>query len=563
MSFVISIAQYNFVVGDVFGNAQKIIAAARQAHASGARLLLTPELALCGYAAQDLYLRSAFLDACEHALAELAQASAQWPGLVLVVGHPRRVAPSDTEATQGGGIYNAASVLRDGRVHCTYAKQALAHCAVCDELRYFQPGHQSCVFEVAGVRMGLLIGEDAGRPGPARRAADAGAQLLLTLNACAWHMDKAREREEMMRQRVSETALPLVHAHLVGGQDEVVFDGRSFAMQADGRLALRAPGFKQTLACVTVNTAGASLTLETLEADALQPHEDTEAELWHALVLGVRDYVGKNGFAGALLGLSGGIDSAVVLAIAVDALGADKVHALMMPSPYTADISLMDARDMATRLGVHYDEIAIAPLFDAFKTALAPQFATFAQALPTDTTEENLQARIRGMLLMALSNKSGSVVLNTGNKSELAVGYCTLYGDMVGGFSVLKDVLKTRVFALARWRNAHDPYGTGADPIPQRIIVRAPSAELRADQTDQDSLPPYEVLDAIVEHCMEHDASVQNRVQAGFARSDVERVIHLIRQNEYKRSQAPVGICVSRRNFGKDWRYPITNGFRV
>ncbi len=554
MSFVISIAQLNFVVGDVPGNARKIIQAAQQAHAGGARLLLTPELALCGYAAEDLYLRPAFLTACEQALAEIAAATAALPGLALVVGHPQRMREAVAEVDHSL-CHNAASVLRAGRIEQTYAKQYLPNYGVFDERRYFVPGSDSCVFEVGGVRMGLLICEDAWYPEPARRAREAGAQMLLTINASPYHLGKGAEREQVMRERVRETGLPLVYAHLVGGQDEVVFEGRSFALNADGSVAARAPGFEEKMLFAQVQQAQAAIAIEAEVA----PAEGWEAELWSALVLGVRDYVGKNGFPGALLGLSGGIDSALVLAIAVDALGADRVRTVMMPSPYTADISWIDARDMAERLKVRHDEIAIAPQFDAFKTALAPLFVGRAE----DTTEENLQARIRGTLLMALSNKFGSVVLTTGNKSEMATGYCTLYGDMAGGFAVIKDVLKTRVFALARWRNANDPYGTGANPIPERIITRPPSAELRPDQKDQDSLPPYEVLDAIVERYMENDEPLEDIVRAGFARADVERVTRLIQVNEYKRRQAPVGVRVTRRSFGKDWRYPMTNRFRA
>ena len=554
MSFVISIAQLNFTVGDVQGNAQKIIRAARESHAAGARLLLTPELALCGYAAEDLYLRPAFIAACEQALADVAAATAELPGLAVVVGHPQRMRHAVGDADHSL-CHNAASVLRAGRVEQTYAKQELPNYEVFDERRYFVPGTQSCVFEVEGVRMGLLICEDAWFPGPARRALDAGAQMLLTINASPYHLGKGAEREQGMRERVRETGLPLVYAHLVGGQDEVGFEGRSFALDAGGAVVLRAPGFEEKLALAHIQQAQAAIKIEAEVA----PTQTWEAELWHALVLGVRDYVGKNGFPGVLLGLSGGIDSALVLAIAVDALGADKVRTVMMPSPYTADISWIDARDMAARLNVRYDEIAIAPQFEAFKAALAPQFA----GLPEDTTEENLQARIRGTLLMALSNKFGSLVLTTGNKSEMATGYCTLYGDMAGGFAVIKDVVKTRVFALARWRNAHDPFGTGADPIPERIITRPPRAELREDQQDQDSLPPYEVLDAIVARYMENDEPIESIVQAGFAPADVERVTRLIKINEYKRRQAPVGIRVTRRSFGKDWRYPITSKFRA
>jgi NAD+ synthase (glutamine-hydrolysing) len=348
----------------------------------------------------------------------------------------------------------------------------------------------------------------------------------------------------------------MVYSHLVGGQDEVVFEGHSFALNADGSLAARAASFVETDFDVAVSKNSQSLCV--LRGDIVE-ERSTDADLWDALVLGVRDYIGKNGFPGALIGLSGGIDSALVLAIAVDAIGPDKVRTVMMPSPYTADISWVDARDMAARLRVRYEEMSILPEFDAFKQSLASAFADCAE----DTTEENLQARIRGTLLMALSNKFGAIVLTTGNKSEMATGYCTLYGDMAGGFAVIKDLVKTTVFRLARWRNSHDPYGTGLNPIPERIISRPPSAELRPDQKDQDSLPPYEVLDGILERYMEQDMSMQNIVQDGFSREDVERVTRLIKLNEYKRRQAPVGIRVTHRSFGKDWRYPITNKFRA
>jgi len=362
-----------------------------------------------------------------------------------------------------------------------------------------------------------------------------------------------------MQERARATGLPLVYAHIVGGQDEVVFDGSSFAVQADGALAARGLAFKEQLLMVEARREGAGVQLSPQGADSLMPERSSEAELWDALVLGVRDYLGKNGFPGALLGLSGGIDSALVLAIAVDALGPDRVRAVMMPSPYTADISWIDARDMAARLKVRYDEISIVPHFEAFKASLSAEFAGKAE----DATEENIQARVRGVILMALSNKFGSIVLTTGNKSEMATGYCTLYGDMAGGFAVIKDVAKTTVFALARWRNANDPYGTGSQPIPERIITRPPSAELRPDQKDQDSLPPYEVLDGILERYMENDQSLDDIAAAGFAKADVERVTRLIKINEYKRRQAPVGIRVTHRSFGKDWRYPITSKFRA
>ncbi len=548
MTFSICTAQRNFVVGDLPGNAQKIIDAARAAHAAGARLLLTPELALCGYAAEDLLLRPAFLDACEQAVHTVARETAGLTGLAIVLGHPRR-------APGARLCHNTASVVRHGVIEASYAKQALPNYGVFDEQRYFTPGVAACVFEVEGVRIGLLICEDAWLPDPAQQARAAGAQLLVVINASPFHGEKASVREAMLRERVQDTGLPVVYAHMVGGQDELVFDGHSFALNADGAVAARAPGFEESLMPVQVEIREGALQLQGEVAALTGAHE----QLWRALVLGVRDYVGKNRFPGVLLGLSGGIDSALVLAIAVDALGADKVRTVMMPSPYTADISWIDARDMAARLNVAYEEIAIAPQFEAFKAALAADFAGRAE----DTTEENLQARIRGTLLMALSNKFGALVVTTGNKSEMATGYCTLYGDMAGGFAVIKDLVKTQVFALARWRNANDPFGTGSNPIPERIITRPPSAELRPDQKDQDSLPPYEVLDAIVERYMENEESVQDIVAAGFAAADVERVTRLIQINEHKRRQAPIGVRLTRRSFGKDWRYPITNKFRA
>ena len=559
MTLSICVAQLNFVVGDMVGNARKIVDAALQAYQRGARLLLTPELAICGYAAEDLFLRPAFIDACDDALKLVATETAHLKGLHIVVGHPTRAGQSAAERRERSvavaHLHNAASVLCDGRVTHTYAKRELPNYQVFDERRYFVPGHAPCVIDVGGVRVGVLICEDAWFDAPAADAKAAGAELLAVINASPFHAGKGGEREATMRERARATGLPLVYAHLVGGQDEIVFEGRSFVLAADGSLAGRAVSFEETLFDIALTRQAAAWNIAATTDRAHSP----EADLWHALVLGVRDYLGKNGFPGAILGLSGGIDSALVLAIAVDALGADRVRTVMMPSPYTADISWIDARDMAARLGVRYDEIAIAPQFEAFKASLAKEFA----GLPEDTTEENLQARIRGTLLMALSNKFGSIVLTTGNKSEMATGYCTLYGDMAGGFAVIKDVAKTMVFKLARWRNAHDPYGTGANPIPDRIITRPPSAELRPDQKDQDSLPEYDVLDAIIERYMENDQSPDSIVAAGFARSDVDKVVRLIRINEYKRRQAPVGIRVTHRSFGKDWRYPITSKYRA
>ena len=554
MALTICTAQLNVLVGDMAGNAQKIIAAARTAYERGARLVLIPELSICGYPAEDLLLRPAFVAACDDAVKTVARELAGLKGLHVVVGHPHGSAIRG-KSVQVQQRYNAASVLCEGKVLETYAKRELPNYQVFDEYRYFTRGQGTCVFQVEGISVGLLICEDAWFAEPAQLARASGAQMLVVPNASPYHAGKSGERVARMVDRAQDVGLPLVYAHLVGGQDEVVFDGASFAVNADGRLVAIAPAFEENLFYVQAELHADGVVLH----GPMTPQPDGDAELWHALVLGVRDYVGKNGFPGVLLGLSGGIDSALVLAVAVDALGAGKVRAVMMPSPYTADISWIDAAEMSRRMGVRYDEISIKPMFESFRQALAGEFA----GLPEDTTEENIQARIRGVLLMALSNKSGRIVLTTGNKSEMATGYCTLYGDMAGGFAVIKDLLKTTVFRLARWRNANDPYGTGAEPIPDRIITRPPSAELRPDQVDQDSLPPYEILDGILQRYMENDQGIEDIVAAGFDRPTVERVARLIRTNEYKRRQAPVGIRVSHRSFGKDWRYPITGKFRA
>ena len=563
MLLKICVAQLNYVVGDMTGNARKIIDSARQAYADGARLVLTPELAICGYAAEDLFLRPAFIQACDDAVDFVASELAGLKGLSVVVGSPSRGNIGlglRTRSVTVPQLSNAAHVLHEGRRTHTYAKRELPNYQVFDERRYFTPGQGSCVFQLGEgadrVSVGLLICEDAWFDEPAQMAKDAGAELLAVINASPFHGGKGAEREDMMRSRALATGLPLVFAHLVGGQDEVVFEGHSFAVQADGTLAGRAVSFQEAL--FDVDATRTSMGTLNLKAD-MAPARSIEADLWDALVLGVRDYLGKNRFPSAILGLSGGIDSALVLAIAVDALGADKVRTVMMPSPYTADISWIDAREMADRMNVRYDEISITPQFEAFKASLAGEF----QGLPEDATEENIQARVRGVFLMALSNKFGSIVLTTGNKSEMATGYCTLYGDMAGGFAVIKDLLKTTVFKLARWRNNNNPYATCDSPIPERIITRPPSAELRADQTDQDSLPPYEVLDAILTRYMENDESIESMVAAGFDSAVVERITRLIKINEYKRRQAPIGIRVSHRSFGKDWRYPVTSQFRA
>ena len=550
----VALAQINATVGDLAGNARRIADAARSSHAQGARLVITPELGLCGYPPEDLLLRPAFMQACARQLAELARELAACEGLHVVVGHPHQFGEAGdlrSRSVQVQRRYNAASVLAGGRIVATYCKRELPNYQVFDERRYFASGRDAglppLVVDVGGVRFGILICEDAWFEEPAQTAKASGAQALCVINASPFHLGKLAERESRMAERARAAALPLLYAHLSGGQDEIVFDGASFAVDARGQVGARAPMFEESLLTVEVDAGGAV-------HGALAPVPSIEAQAWGALVTGVRDYIGKNGFPGAIIGLSGGIDSALVLAIAVDALGAAKVRTVMMPSPYTADISWLDARDMAARLGVRYDEISIAPMFDAFRAGLAPQFAGLAE----DTTEENIQARIRGTLLMALSNKFGSIVLTTGNKSEMATGYCTLYGDMAGGFAVIKDVAKTLVYRLARWKNAQ-----GREVIPDRIITRPPSAELRPDQTDQDSLPPYDVLDAILARYMEDDEGIDEIVAAGFDAQTVQHVTRLIKINEYKRRQAPVGIRITHRSFGKDWRYPITSKFRA
>ena len=558
----VALAQFNATVGDLAGNARRIAEMARQAHAAGAAVLLTPELALTGYPPEDLLLRPAFLDACARTLADLAVELAPLTGLQVVVGHPHQFEDKASVRSRSHAVqqrFNAASVLGDGAVQATYCKRELPNYQVFDERRYFASGRDAgqgaVVFAAGGRRFGLLICEDAWFDEPADAARAAGAEVLLVLNASPFHLDKGGEREARMADRARRTGLPLLYSHLVGGQDEVVFDGASFAVDGQGQVGARAASFAEELLLVDIALDGGV-------SGPLAEVPSLEAQAWAALVTGVRDYIGKNGFPGAIIGLSGGVDSALVLAVAVEALGADRVRTVMMPSRYTADISWLDAREMAKGLGVRYDEIAIMPMVDAFRASLAAEFA----GRPEDATEENIQARVRGTLLMALSNKFGSIVLTTGNKSEMATGYCTLYGDMAGGFAVIKDVAKTLVYRLCAWKNAQPNRradGSIGPVIPARILTRAPSAELRPDQTDQDSLPPYEVLDAILARYMEEDQAIDEIVAAGFSAADVERVTRLIKINEYKRRQSPVGIRITHRAFGRDWRYPITSRFRA
>ena len=525
----LAIAQMNSMLGDLAGNAARILAYAERAKEQGASLLLTPELSLCGYSPEDLLLREGFYRACNHALIELAQ---KVQGITVVVGHPHEA---------GDRRYNAASVLRDGKIIATYLKHVLPNYSVFDEERYFVRGTAPCVFELEGTLFALGICADIWQEHAAQRALMAGAQVLLVLNASPYHIGKQVSRYEAVRDRVGETGLAVVYANLVGGQDELVFDGASFAMDAQGKLTHQFASFEETLGLVEIRNGQ-------LQAGQIEPAMKHEESIYRALCLGVRDYIVKNRFPGALLGLSGGIDSALTLAVAVDALGADKVQAVMMPSPYTAQMSIDDAREMAAILGVCYEELDIRPAFDAYLATLSQPFA----GRELDTTEENIPARIRGNLLMALSNKFGSLVLTTGNKSEMTVGYCTLYGDMAGGFAVLKDVSKTWVYRLARYRNSLGCV------IPERIITRPPSAELKHNQTDQDSLPPYDVLDGIMACYVEMNLSIAEIIVRGYAETDVRRVVSLIRINEYKRRQSPVGVRITDRGFGKDWRYPIT-----
>ena len=534
----IALAQINPLLGDLVGNAQLIHKAALDAYSQGAKLVVTPELSLTGYPPEDLLLRPAFIEAAQLQLELLMKELAQHADLTVIVGHPKQTS---------AGLQNYASVLRNGKVIAGYAKQELPNHEVFDEVRYFVPGNQACVFECEGVRYGLILCEDAWHAGPAKQSHAAGAQVLLVPNASPYHLQKEALRIEVLRGHIAQTKMPLVYVNAVGGQDELVFDGGSFALNSDGKVVMAMPQFETGLGLVTVTATGE------LEKGLITPPQSVEAQAYQALVLGVRDYVTKNRFPGVIIGLSGGVDSALVLAIAVDALGADKVRTVMMASRYTADISWIDAREMAQNLGVQYDEIPISGPVDALEASLAEQF----KGLTVDATEENIQARVRGTLLMALSNKTGRLVLTTGNKSEMAVGYCTLYGDMAGGFAVIKDIAKTLVYRLCAYRNSITPV------IPERILTRAPSAELRPDQKDQDSLPSYEVLDGIVERYMEQNQSIAQIIAAGFDAESVEKVTRLIKLNEYKRRQAPPGVRVTTRAFGRDWRYPITSQFRA
>jgi len=532
----IAVAQLNFRVGKIGENLASIREASVQARDEwGCQLILFPELALCGYPPEDLLLREDFLDQTEEALSSLVK---EVEGITVVVGHPSR---------SEGALFNSASVIREGRVIDRYHKQCLPNQGVFDEKRYFSAGEEPCVVDIEGIPMGISICEDCWHEGPVESLTAQGAQLILNLNGSPFHMGKSGERARVVGKRAKKVGVPIIYANLVGGQDELVFDGGSFVVDRCGEVTQRFVEFEERIGVIEIDRESVAPV-----PTALSPVLSLEQSVYKAIVLGVRDYVNQNGFSGVVLGLSGGIDSALTLALAVDALGADRVEAVLMPSRYTAPMSIEDAKEEASLLGVTIHQVSIEPLFAILLTSLDPFFA----GTETDTTEENLQARCRGMILMAISNKRGSMVLTTGNKSEMAVGYATLYGDMAGGFAAIKDLPKMLVYRLADYRNSL------SQVIPERVIKRPPSAELAPDQEDQDSLPPYPILDQILERYIEQDQSLEKIKSAGFDPEVVDRVTALVDRNEYKRRQAAPGVRITQRAFGRDRRYPITSGFR-
>jgi NAD+ synthase (glutamine-hydrolysing) len=534
----VALAQVDLAVGAVSANTRKIIDYAHRARDElQADLVIFPELSVCGYPPEDLLFHAGLRQRTEQAVAEIRD-SVQ--GIAVLIGFPEYV---------DDRIYNSCGVFADGEVLCGYRKQLLPNYRVFDEVRYFTAGAGAAVFRLKGVRFGLVICEDAWQPGPIAAARSAGAECVISINGSPYDVDAQRRREARLRARVDESAIPIIYLNTVGGQDELVFDGGSMVLDADGEVRFRAPAFDEGLHLVEFEATATGIDFAASEVADLLPLEQS---VYKALVTGTRDYVGKHGFPGVVIGLSGGIDSALVLAVACDALGPERVRAVMMPFRYTSDISREDAEKQAAALGVQYDVISIAPIYDAAVQQLAPVF----EGREEDVTEENIQARSRGLLLMAISNKTGRMLLTTGNKSEMAVGYATLYGDMAGGFAPIKDCPKTLVYRLARYRN------TIGEVIPERVITRPPSAELRAEQKDSDSLPDYDVLDPILAAFIEKDLSVDEIEQQGFDRDTVIRILEMVRRNEYKRRQAPPGIRISSRAFGRDWRYPITSGYR-
>ncbi|HEX6639065.1 MAG TPA: NAD+ synthase [Steroidobacteraceae bacterium] len=534
----LALGQLNLLVGDVAGNAQKIVAAAERACSDlGTDLLVLPELTLSGYPPEDLLFHRGFRVAIEKGMETVRGARASCG---FLVGFPEYA---------GSQIFNSAALIEGGQVRATHRKSCLPNYKVFDEKRYFTPGSQPTVVDYRGYRIGILVCEDIWEPQPAQLAKAGDAEMFVVLNASPFEIHKQRNREDIVGRCVRDLGLPVVYVNMLGGQDELVFDGNSFVMDGAGSVVMRAPPFEEGLYEVEFERVdGVVRPVPTTIAPELGDAES----VYRTLVLGVRDYVAKHGFPGVVLGLSGGIDSALTLAIAVDALGKEKVHAVMMPSPYTSQMSLDDARAQAELLGVHYSVLPISDMMKAAENTLREEFA----GRKADTTEENIQSRCRMVLLMGISNKTGRMLLTTGNKSEMAVGYATLYGDMAGGFAPIKDCSKLLVYRLAEYRNSVSVV------IPGRVITRPPSAELRPDQKDSDSLPPYEVLDPILESFIEDDLSVDEICAKGFERATVVRVLDLVKRNEYKRRQAPPGVRVSRRAFGRDWRYPITSGYR-
>ena len=527
----IILAQLNFHMGVIANNADKIIRICQQ-YQTDVDLIIFPELALTGYPPEDLLLRDDFYQQVEQALIHIQHCV---DDCHIVIGHPQRT---------DQGVYNSASLFYQDQCIARYDKMCLPNYAVFDEKRYFIPGNKACIFTVKSTRFAMTLCEDLWEQQPVQLALEQQVDAIISLNASPFTLTKAQQRLTILQQRVRETQRPIFYVNLVGGQDELVFDGGSMLLDTQGNIVQQAPFFQENLLTIDFNQVHPPSPI------AIKPLNES-ALIYQALVLSTHDYIKKNGFDGVLIGLSGGIDSALTLAIAHDALGADKVHAVMMPSRYTANMSLEDAQQQAQNLSVKYSVIEIEPMFNSFLAALAPEF----KELPTDATEENIQARCRGVLLMALSNKLGKLVLSTSNKSEMAVGYATLYGDMAGGFAVLKDVLKTQVYQLAQYRNQLSPI------IPERVITRPPSAELAHEQTDQDTLPAYETLDAIIQLYVEQNVHPEAIIQQGFDTEAVSTVIQRIKHNEYKRHQAPPGPRITERAFGKDWRLPITSGF--
>ncbi|HTH17079.1 MAG TPA: NAD+ synthase [Magnetospirillum sp.] len=542
----IALAQINPVVGDIAGNVARIRAARAEAARDGAQLVVFPELTVSGYPPEDLVLKGAFLDAVEQAVEDLAKDTAD-EGPAMLVGAPWRV---------DGLPRNAVLMLDHGRITATRLKHHLPNYGVFDEARVFVAGPLPGPIQFRGVRLGVMVCEDMWYADVAECLAETGAEILVVPNGSPFELDKVDVRLNRAVSRITETGLPLLYVNQLGGQDELVFDGASFALDAKGKLLVRLPAWTSQVVTTTWSKGEHGWTTQ----GPIAPEPSRDENIYQAMMLGLRDYVTKNGFPGVVLGLSGGIDSALAAAVAADALGADKVWCVMMPSPYTSTESLEDAAGVANLLGCRLDTVNIGPAMAAFDAMLTPLFAGRAP----DITEENVQSRSRGLTLMGISNKFGPMVLSTGNKSEMSTGYATLYGDMCGGYAVLKDVYKTAVFAVCRWRNAHKPTGAlgpNGAVMPERVITKPPSAELKPDQKDQDTLPPYDVLDGILHCLIEGELSVDDTVAKGYDEATVRRVWRMLDRAEYKRRQAPPGVKITGRSFGRDRRYPITNGF--